>query len=178
MKRRLLLSGLALGALLAATACSDAGETPLTLVPPTRATVLEADTTPGDGGSGDTTADEQADACSDIARAFYAATGASGAAATVRPLYDAVTPLLPEALRADWSLAADAFVAYEDAAVAVPDGEEQLDDPTVRAAYERATSDEVQAALQRVREGIEAECPGTIDDTTVTQPVTEPTPTS
>jgi hypothetical protein len=149
--------------LLVLPACQDDAPAEATLIPPTRATDLVPDTGAPDGGSGDTTPDEQLDACSDLSRAFFDAIGASGTAAELQPRYDAVTPLLPDDVRADWQTAATAFVAYEDAASAVPEGDDQLAVPEVRDAYDRATSDEVQAALQRVREAIEAICPGALD---------------
>lgn len=155
---------LAVAAVLAvAPACQDDAPAEATLIPPTRATDLVPDTGAPDGGSGDTTPDEQLDACSDLSRAYFAAIGASGTAAELQPLYDAVTPMLPEDVRGDWATAAAAFVAYEDAASSVPDGDDQLAVPDVREAYERAQSDEVQAALQRVREAVERICPGILD---------------
>jgi hypothetical protein len=144
-----------------AASCSDESPAPVTLVPTTRATELTADPpdTAADADSGATTADELVDACSALGRAFATAIGASGPANVVQPLYDAVTPLLPEESRADWSIATAAFVAYEDAAFAVEPGDDQLSDPDVAEAYEEATSADVQDALERVRADIEAACP-------------------
>jgi len=146
-----------------APACKDETPAEVTLVPPTRATDLVPDTGAPDGGSGDTTPDEQVDACSDLSRAYFAAIGADGTAAELRPLYDAVTPRLPEAVRGDWETAAAAFIEYEDAAAEVPDGDDQLAVPAVKQAYDEARSDEVQDALQRVRDAIEGICPGIVE---------------
>jgi hypothetical protein len=152
----------ALALVVTTVACKDDAPE-VTLIPTTRGTDLVPDTGSPDGGSGDTTPAEQVDTCSALSRAYFAATGASGAAEVVQPLYDDVTPLLPEAARADWALASAAFVAYEDAASEVPEGDEQLAVPEVRDAYDEARSDDVQAALQRVRDAMEADCPGIFD---------------
>ncbi len=170
MTRRLVAVCVAAFAL--AAACSDESPAPVTLIPTTRATVVEPDAGSGEGDSGATTPDEQLGACSDLSRAYYAAIGSSGPEAVVRPLYEAVTPLLTEALRGDWALASEAFIAYEDAASAVAPGDDQLDDPDVRDTYDVATSDDVQDALARVRAGIDSTCPGTIDDLTTTTAIT------
>ena len=162
MRRRCLV--LAVAAVMAVVpACKDDTPAEATLIPPTRATDLVPDTGAPDGGSGDTTPDEQVDGCSDLSRAYFAAIGASGTAAQLQPLYDAVTPMLPEAVRGDWASAAAAFIAYEDAASIVPEGDDQLEVPEVREAYEQARSDEVQKALQRVRDAIEEICPGVLE---------------
>lgn len=154
---------LAVIAVIAGTAACKDDAPEATLIPTTRGTALVPDTGAPDGGSGDTTPDEQVDACSELSRAYFAAIGASGSAERLRPLYDAVTALLPEAVRADWETAADAFVAYEDAASKVPEGDDQLAVPEVEDAYDEARSDDVQAALQRVRDAIDTACPGILD---------------
>lgn len=161
--RRLGLALAAAAVLAVIPACNEDEPPEATLIPPTHATGLVPDTGAPDGGSGDTTPDEQADACSDLSRAFFAAIGTSGTADRVQPLYDAVTPMLPEGVRGDWATAATAFIAYEDAASAVPEGDDELAVPEVREAYDRASSDEVQDALQRVRDAIEGICPGVLD---------------
>jgi hypothetical protein len=154
---------LAVALALATIACSDESPAPITIIPPTPPTVLTPDTGAPDGGSGNTTPDQQTNPCSDLSRAYYAAIGSDdGSIEVLQPLYDAVTPLLPEAARADWELAAPALIAYAVAAASVPIGDDQLDDPTVKAAYDEATSTKVQDALQRVRDAIETACPGYI----------------
>lgn len=153
----------AVAALAVAPACQENAPAEVTLVPPTPATDLAPDTGAPDGGSGDTTPDEQVDACSDLSRDYFAAIGADGTAAELQPLYDAVTPMLPEAVRGDWQLAAAAFIAYEDAASTVPEGDDQLAVPEVKEAYDEATSDEVQDAMQRVRDAMDETCPGILD---------------
>jgi hypothetical protein len=156
-------TALAVAALLAVVpACSQDEPSEATLVPPTPATDLVPDTGAPDGGSGNTTPDEQIDACSALSRAYFAAIGASGPATALQPLYDAVTPLLPETARADWETAAEAFVAYEDAASEVPVGDDQLAVPEVAEAYDEARSDEVQDAMERVRDAIDGICPGVL----------------
>lgn len=155
--RLLLAAALCAGA----AACSEESPTPITLIPPTPTAVSTPDTGSPDGGSGDTTPDEQSGSCSELSRAYYAAIGADGTtAAALQPLYEAVTLLLPQAVRADWELASSALIAYEVLAASVPIGDEQLDDPAVKAAYDEASSDEVQAALQRVRDAVDVACPG------------------
>lgn len=144
-------------------ACSQDEPPAATLVPPTPATDLVPDTGAPDGGSGNTTPEEQVDACSALSRAYFAAIGAEGPATVLEPLYDAVTPLLPETARADWATAAAAFVAYEDAAAQVPPGDDQLAVPAVEAAYDAARGDDVQDAMQRVRDAIDGICPGVLD---------------
>lgn len=142
-------------------ACAD--EAPeVTLLPTTGGTELVPDTGAPDGGSGDTTPDELVDTCSTLSRTYLEAVGADGTAAALQPLYDAVTPLLPEAVRGDWLTAAAAFVAYEDALARVPLGDDPLAQPEVSEAYDVARSDGVQAALQRVRDAIDGECPGSL----------------
>jgi hypothetical protein len=159
-----LRTALALAAVLAVTAaCAEDAPPEATLIPPTPATGLVPDTGAPDGGSGNTTPEEQVDACSALSRAYFTAIGADGAAAVLQPLYDAVTPLLPEAVRGDWETAAAAFIAYEDAASSVPQGDDRLAVPEVREAYDEARGDEVQEAMQRVRDGIDEICPGVLD---------------
>lgn len=159
-----LRTALAVAALLAVLpACAEDATPEATLIPPTRATDLVPDTGAPDGGSGNTTPDEQVDACSELSRSYFTAIGATGAAAELQPLYDAVTPLLPEDVRGDWQTAAAAFIAYEDAAATVPVGDDQLAVPDVREAYDEARSDEVQEALARVRDAIDGICPGILD---------------
>jgi hypothetical protein len=94
---------------------------------------------------------------------YFTAIGAAGTAAELQPLYDAVTPLLPEAVRGDWETAAAAFIAYEDAASSVPVGDDRLAVPEVREAYDEARGDEVQEAMQRVRDAIDEICPGVLE---------------
>jgi hypothetical protein len=157
-------TALAVAALLAVVpACSQDEPPEATLVPPTPATDLVPDTGAPDGGSGNTTPAEQIDACSALSRAYFTAIGATGPATVLEPLYDAVTPRLPETARSDWETAAAAFIAYEDAASEVPPGDDQLAVPAVEAAYDEARSDEVQDAIQRVRDSIDASCPGVLD---------------
>lgn len=155
---------LAVAAVLAVVpACTDETPAEATLIPPTRATDLVPDTGAPDGGSGNTTPAEQLDACSELSRAYFTAIGADGTAGELEPLYDAVTPMLPEAVRGDWETAAAAFIAYEDAASEVPEGDDQLAVPAVKDAYDEARSDEVQDALERVREVIDGICPGILE---------------
>lgn len=150
---------------LAVSACSGSQPTAVTLVPPTPATDLVPDTGGPESGSGDTTPAEQGDPCTALSRVYFLAIGTEGTAEKLEPLYAAVTPLLPEEVRDDWELAATAFIAYAEAATTatVPEGDELLDVPDVAAAYERATSDEVQDAAQRVRDAMTEACPGILD---------------
>lgn len=161
IRHRVALAAAAL--VLVAPSCSGDEPAEVTLIPPTRATDLVPDTGAPDGGSGDTTPDEQVDACSELGRAYFAAIAAEGTATELEPLYDAVTPLLPEEVRGDWQTAAAAFIAYEDAAAEVPEGDDRLAVDEVEEAYDEATSDDVQDAMQRVRDAIDAICPGILD---------------
>lgn len=154
MRRLALAAVLAVGLM----ACRD-DPPPLETPAPTTATDVEV-TDPGADG---TTVEETGGACAALVRSYYDALGAEGPRSFLQPLYDDVTDRLPEDVRQDWQLAAEALITYEDLAFQVPFGDDQLADPDVRAAYEEASGEGVQAALAAVREAIDGECPGLLD---------------